>query len=202
MQATRLVAFGCSITYGHGLEDCLDAEGHPGKFPSEFAWPALLGRAMNLPVDNRGVAGASNLQILYNILNYKFAPGDVAVLMWSYADRDMIFNDRAKPIQMGVWLDTALAKNWIMTHSLADNAIRSWLYVHHANLFLKSLNIPVYNFFAHYKQLDQYKPDYIDVVCYDVKVEYLRHVDKAKDNSHPGPQAHQTMANEMFGIIK
>lgn len=203
MQATRLVAFGCSITYGHGLEDCLDDEGHPGKFPSEFAWPAVLGKTMNLPVDNRGVAGASNLQILYNVLNYKFLPGDVALLMWSYADRDMIFESQTKVVQLGVWLKTALAKNWMLAHSSLDTGIRSWLYINHANLLLKSLNIPFYNFFTNHKQMVQYKPDYIDAVAHDVQVEYLRHqFPRAKDKRHPGPRAHQAIADQIYEVIK
>jgi lysophospholipase L1-like esterase len=103
---------------------------------------------------------------------------------------------------LGVWLKTTLAKNWMMTHSSLDTGIRSWLYVNHANLLLKSLDIPFYNFFTNHAQLAQYKPDYIDVVSYDVGVECLRNIDKAKDNSHPGPQAHQAIADKIFEIVK
>ena len=40
---SRLVVFGCSHTYGHGLRDCYDPlTGHPGPQPSLQAWPARL----------------------------------------------------------------------------------------------------------------------------------------------------------------
>ena len=52
----RLVAFGCSNTYGEGLPDCwVDKNGDPsrtkagfhGPKPSKLAWPRLMANNMN-----------------------------------------------------------------------------------------------------------------------------------------------------------
>ena len=44
-----LITFGCSFTYGHGLPDCIGGpDGHAGPTPSEQAWPAMLGKIINM----------------------------------------------------------------------------------------------------------------------------------------------------------
>ena len=60
---TKLVAFGCSFTYGTALPDVTDTK------CSNMAWPALVAEKMNIEHINLGVPGASNDLILYNILN-------------------------------------------------------------------------------------------------------------------------------------
>ena len=46
----KLVTFGCSYTYGHGLPDCIMAKGRAGKRPSKFAWPYLLAKKLDMSV--------------------------------------------------------------------------------------------------------------------------------------------------------
>jgi len=67
----KIVTFGCSVTYGHGLPDCHIAPDMPGKSPSKLAWPSLVANQANVQLSNQGKCGASNLEILYNILKYK-----------------------------------------------------------------------------------------------------------------------------------
>ena len=43
----RLIAFGCSNTYGQGLEDCHILPNFPGPSPSKTAWPNTLGNLLN-----------------------------------------------------------------------------------------------------------------------------------------------------------
>ena len=56
----RLVAFGCSYTYGHGLPDCIMAKGRAGKRPSKFAWPYLLAKKL----DKRYTMLASRVRLI------------------------------------------------------------------------------------------------------------------------------------------
>ena len=40
----KLWAFGCSLTFGHGLSDCFDGPktNGAGPLPSIYSWPAVL----------------------------------------------------------------------------------------------------------------------------------------------------------------
>lgn len=44
---SRLIAFGCSHTYGHGLPDCFIPPHRPGTDPSKLSWPYPLGELLN-----------------------------------------------------------------------------------------------------------------------------------------------------------
>lgn len=70
----RLVAFGCSTTYGKGLSDQLRLTA---------AWPSILADNLNLPHLNKGLSGASNYDISQNILAFlrtQYEPGDVFII--------------------------------------------------------------------------------------------------------------------------
>ena len=88
---TRLVAFGCSNTYGEALPDCW-YEVRAGEWgardtPSTQAWPALLADQLGLLCVNRAVPGGSNKLMLHRILNTEFLEGDVVIAAWTYPTR-------------------------------------------------------------------------------------------------------------------
>lgn len=206
-QTQRLVAFGCSNTYGHGLPDCHIPPNEHGKLPSKQAWPSLLANDLNLELDNQGVPGASNLEILHNILHYDFKNDDLVVIMWSYVGRDMLFGKKnilgwQDIIKIGLWQDTELSHSWRKTHSKEDVATRSWYYLHHASLFLKSKGIKFYNVFSAKEELDKFKPKFIDnSIIYDTKIVTSRPRDLALDNIHPGPKTHRLIADRIRKFI-
>lgn len=98
---SRIVAFGCSNTFGQGSPDCVTAR--KGDPPSRYAWPAVLGRLLNRPVVNLAVPGASNLEILHCITRTEFKPGDLVYVFWSYLDRWAIIRE-SDVVQIGPWL--------------------------------------------------------------------------------------------------
>lgn len=204
---TRLVAFGCSITYGHGLHDCVVNKCEPGKSPSKYAWPQLVADQLGIMVDNQSKPGASNLEILHRILNYKFKERDYVTVMWTYPDRDYIFGNKnlitRKQLgtQLGSWQTGPILDSWLSVHTESDLATRSWLNVHHANLFLNSINVPVYNFFVSLKYLKKYKPLFVDVPYSDIKVNKLEDIDRAADNLHPGIKSHTAIANAVIKVF-
>jgi len=59
----RLIAFGCSYTYGAGLEDCFTPPIGHGPIPSKFAWPQLVANELNMECINMSSSGASNKEI-------------------------------------------------------------------------------------------------------------------------------------------
>ena len=79
----RVVAFGCSQTFGHGLPDCIDPNNN-NEQPSKFAWPALLQGI------NCAVPGGSNKLAIYKALNFNWRTNDVAVFVWTYINRSCI----------------------------------------------------------------------------------------------------------------
>ena len=74
----RLVAFGCSHTYGEGLEDCWNWETRKaGPVASKFAWPQILANLLKRECVNLGRRGASNKEILHNIQMFDFEKDDI-----------------------------------------------------------------------------------------------------------------------------
>ena len=86
----RLVAFGCSYTYGEALPDCYDpATGRAGPHPSMFAWPKLLADKLNVECVNCGEPAFSNAAILSHILDFKFCHDDICAILWTFKSRDI-----------------------------------------------------------------------------------------------------------------
>ena len=92
----RIWAFGCSETFGHGLEDCYvkkDGFYAPGKEPSKFAYPQLIGDTVGKEVINLSRPGASNKHILQQIkLNQsEINKDDIVIIHWTYIERHAVF---------------------------------------------------------------------------------------------------------------
>lgn len=202
----RLVAFGCSITYGHGLEDCIDlTTNRAGPSPSKFAWPSILGKVLSKEVINKGSPGASNLEILYQILNFDFLKDDTVIILWSYPFRDLIFTEPTLMIPMeyqpvGSWMKDNLSNHWMKTHSDYDLAIRSWYNIHHAESYLNLHQLSNFSFLVNVDFMNNqpkylnYKNLYLDRLG-DL---LLNDYDRAMDNSHPGPIAQLKLAEIML----
>ena len=96
----RIWAFGCSQTFGHGLEDCFRFENdfyYAGEEPSKFAYPQLIGDALGKEVINKSRPGASNKHILQLIkLNQsEINKDDIVIIHWTYIERHAVFvNDK------------------------------------------------------------------------------------------------------------
>lgn len=113
---SRLIAFGCSITHGAGLNDIFEPSDNPsrrasatgghknnhdyyGGVGSKFAWPIRLqnqlessGNPVNTVVNN-GWVGASNKRIWNNIVNFNYEEKDIVVVLWTFKERDCMFQE-------------------------------------------------------------------------------------------------------------
>jgi hypothetical protein len=195
---SNLVAFGCSITYGHGLPDCFSPPSGPGPTPSNLAWPSLLGKKLEKSmVVNNADPGASNLQILWKILNYKFQPEDMCVVHWSYFDRlDVVRLDLDSSTTHRLELED-FDKNFLSRPGYSNhNAIRNFLMIHHAALFLEDKGIPYFfldriSLHAGNKFPEHLKPKGYDNTQFD---QYFK-IDLALDNAHPGIKSQEKIAN-------
>ena len=195
----RLVTFGCSLTYGHGLEDCFVPPVHPGPKHSNLAWPTIVADKFNLKLENHSQPGLSNRGILHKILEFEHEKNDIVVIMWTNVYRwSKIQINRIE--NYGLWLDTPYVK---MLAEHADEYDLTLTSAHCANLS-----------YHHLKEKTDVRQIHIisgSGIKYDtpwrmdsfqwnqVKFENygfgLR--DKyplALDNAHPGPEAHKQFA--------
>jgi len=219
---SRLIAFGDSQTYGHGLPDCWDYEKKTLlKEPSKLSWPNYLVKHLGLDevvlTNYTASPGASNLEILYKILCFDYKPGDVVTIYWSFTARDIIFNEQyygkvgawdtnkmREQIKIGNWIDTDLVKNWYAVHSKEDYVLRSWFYIHHAECFLNTKSIENYSILTEPPPLQKIFPGYLNFKNVDFHHDYRKiYVDneKALDGLHGGIKCNEETAKTFHDFI-
>lgn len=206
---TRLIAFGCSNTYGHCLPDCCVDGKFPGDKPSKYAWPTLLAEKLGVNCVNLSKPGLSNFGILDSVLNFNYLNGDIVIIMWSLFNRDMLFDTEGKAIHawnLGNRYSTykILSKNpldhWEQVHNPIDIRIRSWYYIHHAHTFLSLQNLKF--FFMHVnneKEFLMHRPSFLSIeFLKTVFLDYSNIKPKALDNIHNGINAHRFFAEDLY----
>ena len=197
---SRLVAFGCSFTFGDSLEDTLD-----NTRPSKLAWPNLVANKMNLDCDNQAVCGLSNLGIVDKIINYKFDETDIVLVMWTFFERDLLWQDDGTSYNL-TWnlSNSELVDSWATTHTVRDRRIRAWYNMHHVYHYLKALGLRFY--FLHTSQEKGFlsiKPTWAENINFlpTKFTDFMNRFPKALDNSHPGSKSHEFLASFVFQYI-
>lgn len=209
LNKSRLITFGCSFTYGEGLPNCRIGNNYDeySNAPSDLAWPNKLGQLMNIDVINNGKPGASNLEILYHILNFKFHQNDLAVIMWTFPNRDVYFVSTSKKIkpfrQLGLWLKpkSKYIAEWLCNFQPVDQSVKSWIYIHHATLYLKSIGIDYLHYPINPNELNLHKPNFVPEPDNFYSDGFIS-VDQCDNDPHPGIKSHIITANKIFNIIK
>ena len=106
MQFKRLIAFGDSFTFGHGLPDCQAMDGiGPGDKASKLGYVSELANNLNIKeVLNFASPGASNRFICTSILNFpEFKPDDLILIQFTYHERDYYWNEDGQSQFVGSW---------------------------------------------------------------------------------------------------
>lgn len=197
----RVVAFGCSYTYGHSLPDCHSKEDNgPGPEPSAMAWPALVANKLGQQCVNYGVPGFSNKEIWHWIMNARLTSLDTVVVMWTYTERwAVIHPDRSESI--GVHFMNKPAKCYYRhLQNSFDSNIDLNLRIHHAAQYLTSLGIKNYHTILERNKLT--KTSWNDTPVLDIYLEdYKTRFGVALDGMHPGEEAHAMFANDIYKKI-
>ena len=215
---SRLVAFGCSHTYGEGLKDCWVPEGEnidgiegpdAGKFPSKYAWPQLLADKLNIECCNLGLPGTSNKFIWHNILNTHLTKKDIVVILWTYHNRTCILknknryqrimvsdiNNPGRPEQ-----ERSLAETFYENYYYDYNAIvESVGQINHIKSYLDNINVKNYHLLINTSIKEEAIPEWNQVKLHPIKLRY--DLPLAEDNKHPGEEANKILSNKIYTII-
>lgn len=196
----KLYAFGCSLTYGHGLKDCWNRRTRTvGDNPSKYAWPQLLANKLGRECINLSMPGASNKEILYTLEKTidQISTNDVVYIKWSYTDRHSMIqpNGHITHVKQG----TKLWQRWVKHYYTEEDGI--WLtqtFIDFATLILNKNKIKHFHLTTDHSYLDKINCRYAKFLK-DGSIWPLRKkFAPALDNSHPGEEAHIEFANIVY----
>ena len=192
----NLIAFGCSLTYGHGLPDCHIPPSLPGPVPSSLAWPSRLALLAGKNCINQAKCGAGNFEIALSVISYQFDPQDICFILWSYPDRDIILHDDLTTEQLGPWLDHKKFKAWNWLNPGQTKSTKFWYHVVAINHWLKVQDVTCYNLSVGLEYYSGSKPSWADSIKFlSADIQYHRfNYPRALDNRHPGTEGHEAMA--------
>ena len=196
----RLVAFGCSNTYGQALPDTKFKKHTQAPPASKFSWPSVLAEKLNIECVNKAVPGASNKLISHVIRNTNFQDNDIVVALWSYIERwciididgDQDWTSHGHNV-VAPWMKNRRSKNYFRyLYNEVDHRIETNHRIDYANLYLKSLGI---------KQFHSSCESIIHPLLFDINFDEFRKIDFALDNRHPGIESHKVIAEQFYKRI-
>lgn len=193
----RLVAFGCSFTYGHGLPDCHIAPDLPGLTASKLAWPQLVADQLNLTCVNLSKPGISNKRIWRDLVEFDRLCDDVICVMWTEPSRSCLFEDQDTCKDIGSWMpDVSYYQH---CYSDYDADLQSRLFISHGNLIMDR---PIYNLIKHSKLADLFQSWGRRIPHIPVYFDFFDQFSmKALDQKHPGQECHQMVADRIVKFI-
>lgn len=222
----RLVTFGCSFVYGHGLPDCyMKFNRGAGPNPSKYAWPNLLAKRLGYECVNLSRPGSGNLQIFMEILHTKFLPDDLVIIAWSFFPRfdnyqviDLKGTGQIISATGPNIFDGMVAKQLKINEGYPEkNFWDNWLTIQHCELFLNSKNIKNFSYIGinegstgWFTKINNKLSDKIDVkkvpailtvnnILEDVPLIYD---DFALDMAHPGMNSHRLQEKLIYSKIE
>lgn len=196
----RLIAFGCSFTFGHGLSDCFRPPVDPGRRPSNKVWPNLIATHLKRKCINKSWPGSSNKRIWKSILDFKFKKDDIVFILWSFPERTAIFKETNKTVD----IITSNSNNELYYKNFYDeydSKTMMGLFISHANFYLESKNIKTFNLLVRKEYRDNLiKDQSINLVPYFLG-DMMHDYPLALDNSHPGEEFQKVFSNKVITHI-
>lgn len=200
----RIVAFGCSFTYGDALPDCYIPKplgicpGRPGSKPSRHAWPQKLADLAGVECVNRGRSGNSNKGILYDITRFKFEPGDIVFPMWTFFSRKSVLTRPNKIVTYGRWNlddDDDAALYFEKFHTDPDAAFETAAWIEAADGLLRKRGVQVIHLTSCHEHILISDWSMVEITAnFDEFVLYER----GQDDLHPGKEAHGAFAQRIY----
>jgi hypothetical protein len=201
MKHSRLVAFGCSITFGHGLKDCYSGKRKigPGDQPSKYAWPSVLADILGLECVNLSSPGSSNKRIAHTLCSTELTDTDLVIVNWSYANRYCVITEN-EIIDLGFFKGRdKINKSFKNLANANDLMLDSIMRLDYVKLLLDKNKITNFHTLSTKKDFKNYENENM----LTSSIENIRKIfPKALDNSHPGEEAHLQFAQEIYHEIK
>lgn len=199
---SRLIAFGCSFTWGTALPDESGSKhGDPIQI-SDLSWPALLSKSLNRELVNMAVPGGSNKRILQSIVEFDYQPTDIAIVMWTTPTRSTVFrkniqDQRQYHVNSMADINDSL---FFRIHHPYDLEYSDMLHIIAGTGFLRDQNIAG-NIQSSIGDLWTIEPKWFE--SYRPKIQFSPQftVDYALDQAHPGINSHQLMADQFLTIV-
>ena len=198
-----MLTFGCSLTFGHGLHDCIGCNNNPGPSCSNYAWPSLLAKKLNKKLVNLSNPGSSNKEIWHKIFTTEFKNDDLVFILWTHYERYCIIENENYVYQLGIWSVAKDKRSKLYFKNLYNELDANYdlnLRMMHSKYFFDEKSIKFYQLFANtnFKQME-----WNTVQLLNAKFQIIRNqFPLAADNSHPGEQAHEEFANQIYKEIK
>ena len=215
----RIIAFGCSNTYGEGLEKRITHAYDSLKEPaSKYAWPQILGNLLGIGnVVNRAEPGSSNKHIWERVMSFEYQKDDIVIIHWTFIDRDCFFGLHQKigPWQTRgprLWLETKAAKLYYRYfYSETDRTIDLYSRADHVDRYLKSKNIKCYHMKTPGSSMggdnleiseDTNIPSWCSAEFLNSSFEKTPRLDDALDGDHAGRDTHKSFAKLVYTEFK
>jgi len=177
-QTENFVTLGCSFTHGVGL-------------PQHCIWPEILGRMVDIPVFNLGVAGGS-LDTCYRVAKHYISllqPKFVAMLAPN-KDRMEILLDDEVYIHLPRYPDYSKFSKY-------DSWLKHWYSNEQNSITSMQKNIDAIAWICKQNQTDFYVVNNSSVGLW-----CRNQLDLARDLQHPGKSFHETLAQTFFEKIQ
>lgn len=201
----RLVALGCSITFGFALDDTSKSYFYKAENPSKFSWPYKLAELMGIEnVLNLSNPGCSNRDIWHQGINYETDQNDLVLALWTYHNRGTFFREFDLPVNLGIHKRHHGSKIFSKyLYSEYDRLLETAQCIDHLDYYFskKSINFKFSSVFS-IDMLSQFawsdfEKDYI-YLDYDY---IYKQNPKASDRIHPGSQAQDDIAHNFYKEI-
>lgn len=115
MTIKRIIAHGCSFTYGQELDD-----------PSTQAWPALIAKELNVELVNLAQPGYSNDGVVQDLVEFDLKDGDFVTIGWTTNQRLLFVDNEGWYTTMVFEGDTDYRAQ--VTNLLLKTTSLKWLY--------------------------------------------------------------------------
>lgn len=196
----RLVTFGCSYAFGHGLQDCIQSDMiSPGATPSKFTFSEIIASSLKIPHVNMAKPGSSNKQIAHSIKNFNFHKNDLVIVSWSHAERSAIIKQDNTVHIIGPWCPDKQSKLYYKHfYNISEENFNTEVLYAWSNFILLEKSVKVINTppMVHYSNnnIDLQKYNFLitEKTIMDFKI------DKALDGVHPGVKTHKIFAEYLL----
>ena len=214
----RLIASGCSLTYGHGLQDCFIPPVNPGKVASKLAWPSITAKLLDRECINVSRPGGSNANIIKSILEIDLKKTDIVTILWSFTTRDLEYKHNSTE-HYGEW-DEDYIKTKLKYSNAFDIQVRSLLSIFNFTKYLETQQVQIHYQFVdpiltfdqqtiHTSLLDKLikgisKYDHTVRTFDEVQKQLYKKrngIDYALDKSHPNEIWHEALGTLIYNTL-